>query len=209
MSTKILLPLLEMGVLNSNDNIARLMKSKYGEALTRTYGYMRTDYFMHIHMHGQMHMERVALLGALVAMNEGFSEEDTALSLFACIYHDIGRDSLHYRESHGPHSAQMLMEGNLFEDIGVSDKARIALLQAAIATHSMNDGMLGEMEALFGVPESEHGHCRRICFCLKDADNLDRVRIGDLNTSFLRYPCSPTLVDTAEFIFDITKKFDS
>ncbi len=39
---------------------------------------------------------------------------------------------------------------------------------------------------------------------LKDADGLDRVRLGDLDPSYLRLPESLTMVDFAQRLFDDT-----
>ena len=36
---------------------------------------------------------------------------------------------------------------------------------------------------------------------LKDADALDRCRIGDLNPAYLRYPESRSLIEIIEYIY--------
>jgi hypothetical protein len=39
---------------------------------------------------------------------------------------------------------------------------------------------------------------------LKDADGLDRVRLGDLDPSYLRVPASQSMVAFAQHLFDAT-----
>ena len=60
-------------------------------------------------LHGQGHIERVIMLGALIAMGEGFSMDDTRLALFCCSYHDIGRSNDRRDDDHGTVSAGMII----------------------------------------------------------------------------------------------------
>ena len=53
----------------------------------------------------------------------------------------------------------------------------------------------------YGVADEQMDLCRRVCRALKDADNLDRVRIHDLDTNYRRFPKSKSLEKTAEAIY--------
>ena len=45
--------------------------------------------------------------------------------------------------------------------------------------------------------------------CLKDADGLDRVRLNDLNPSFIRTSYARALVSVAQRLFNKTNKSNS
>ena len=194
--------MLYRGLLAENEKINALMKSPYATELLLAYSTLKRGELYESWIHGQGHIERVMLLGALIAMGEGFSMEDTRLALFACSYHDIGRSNDRRDDDHGTVSAELILSRNLVEIIpGLSDRD-LAILQAAIATHSMHDSALEANERKFGVAEEDHERCRRICWCLKDADNMDRVRLNDLDPKYLRHKSSKGMVDTCWYLLN-------
>ena len=75
-------------------------------------------------------------------------------------------------------------------------------LQAAIATHSGKDAMIDAFIREYEVSEENAELCRLLCKALKDADNLDRVRLGDLDVRRLRFAESKTLEKTAKAVFE-------
>lgn len=174
--------------------LAELIDSEYGEALTKAYEELNTDVLYQSFTHGQGHIERTMLFGALIAQNEGLSAQDTAMLLKCCSYHDIGRVDDSYDLDHGIRSARMIGEGPLralFDDC--------ALAQAAISAHAVPDSDGKKFADAYGKTDPER--LARITACLKDADNLDRVRIYDLDIRHLRHELSKKMEPLAEAIF--------
>ena len=194
--------MLYRGLLAENEKINALMKSKYATEMLLAYSTLKRGELYESWIHGQGHIERVIMLGAIIAMGEKFSDEDTRLALFACSYHDIGRSNDHRDDDHGTVSAGKIVSRNLVEIIpGITDR-EIAILQAAIATHSMHDSALEANQKKFGVKPEDYERCRRICWCLKDADNMDRVRLNDLDPKYLRLETSKGMVDTCWYLLN-------
>ena len=137
------------------------------------------------------------LLGAIIAMQQGFTVRETELLLIACSYHDIGRKDDSGDKWHGKRGADYLPQIPLPE-IG---KAELKCIQAAIATHSARDSLIDTFAEEYGVRAEDIALCRLLCKALKDADNLDRVRIHDLDTNRLRFAESKKMQPTAEAIY--------
>jgi hypothetical protein len=118
----------------------------------------------------------------MCAQAEGLSEEDTRLLLLACSYHDVGRRNDRVDDEHGHRAAGQLarLTGRTGEDLRI--------LQGAVDAHSRRE------EALRPTVESYRPEnlqrALTIATLLKDADGLDRVRIWDLDPSYLRRPAS-------------------
>ena len=74
-------------------------------------------------------------------------------------------------------------------------------IQAAVATHSTNDEKIDAFAKEYGVTAENLDPCRMLCKGLKDADNLDRVRIGDLDIRHLRFLESKRMKASAEEIY--------
>ncbi len=148
-------------------------------------------------VHGEGHIERTMLHGAFCAMAEGLDEPDTALLLDACAYHDVGRINDWYDEEHGHRSAQVI--GELTGQTG----QELIMLQAAVDAHSRKDNVLEE--TLKSYHPADYPRTLVLAQLLKDADGLDRVRIHDLKTSFLRRSAS---VDRADFAFYLYSRYE-
>lgn len=194
--------MLYRGLLAENEKINALMASPYATQLLMTYSTLRRGELYESWIHGQGHIERVIMLGAIIAMGEGFDFEDTRLALFACSYHDIGRSNDRRDDDHGTVSAGKIVSRKLVDIIPDVSDEDIAILQAAIATHSMHDSSLQANMDKFGVPAYAQERCRRICWCLKDADNMDRVRLNDLDPKYLRLESSKGMVDTCWYLLN-------
>lgn len=194
--------MLYRGLLDGDEKIKAMMKTRYGTQLLLTYATLQRDELYDSRWHGQGHIERVILLGGLIAMGEQFSERDTKLALFACSYHDIGRIDDSKDDDHGTRSAERLVSRGIIGMLQPVSEAEIAIVRAAIATHSMHDSSLEANMKKYGVAPEEEARCRRICWCLKDADNMDRVRLNDLDPRYLRLESSKNMVGTAWYILN-------
>ena len=129
-------------------------------------------------VHGVGHIERTMVHGAMCAWAEKLSEADTRLLLTMCSYHDTGRICDYLDGAHGRRSAEKLaaLTGLAGEDL------REAM--AGIEAHSVSDKLMEGILASY-APENLP-RARMLAQMLKDADGLDRVRIDDLNVSYLR-----------------------
>lgn len=194
--------MLYRGLLAENEKINALMKSKYATDMLLAYSTLKRGELYESWIHGQGHIERVIMLGAIIAMGEKFSEEDTRLALFCCSYHDIGRSNDRRDDDHGTVSAGMIVSRDLVSIIPGITEREISILQAAIATHSMHDSALEDNQRKYGVKPEDYERCRRICWCLKDADNMDRVRLNDLDPKYLRLETSKGMMDTCWYLLN-------
>ncbi len=144
-------------------------------------------------MHGLGHIERTILQGGFCAMDQQLSKEDTLLLLTACSYHDVGRINDWVDDLHGHRSAQQLDRLTSYrgEDL--------LLLQGAVDAHSRRDVVLEEILTQYGA--ADRLRAIRLAKLLKDADGLDRARLGDLDPRYLRFDASRRRVALAEAVY--------
>lgn len=182
--------------------LAAFRGSDYDRALQEAFKSLRVDLLFESGIHGQGHIERVLLLGALIAQREALPPADTRVLLLACSYHDVGRIHDGRDEAHGARSAECLRGGAYDRELAALSGPERAILLAAIAAHSASGKRRMEFALRYEVPEAERPRYAEIAKCLKDADNLDRVRLGDLDPSRLRHAGSRALVPFAEALFE-------
>jgi hypothetical protein len=134
-------------------------------------------------LHGQAHVGRV-MIHALRLVQATALVSD-ARALWAAVFlHDIAR--VHDGRSRGHGAAawarlEMLPDVRaLFHRGGVREED-LPAIQTAVTLHSR------------GEPEAASPH-RRLTELLKDADGLDRVRLGDLDPRYLRTAEARTMV---------------
>ena len=142
-------------------------------------------------LHGQSHVSRVMVHAFRLIAATGWTEE--APRLWAAVYlHDIARthdgpcfrhggDAMKKFESL-PHLRGLFASGGVQED-------DYAMIHTAVVHHCL----LQELDRA-------HPHWR-LTSLLKDADGLDRVRLGDLNPKYLRNPEALKMVNFAEALF--------
>lgn len=145
-------------------------------------------------LHGQAHVSRVMVHAFHLIDATGWFEEGPRL--WAAVYlHDIARthDGLCYR--HGGDAMKKLEKlprlREWFAQGGVQDDD-YALIHTAVVHHSLRKEL-----------SRSHPHWR-LTSLLKDADGLDRVRLGDLDPRYLRNPPARDMVGFAQALFDET-----
>ena len=148
-------------------------------------------------VHGEGHIERTMLHGAMAAFDNDLSEEDTRLLLTMCSYHDTGRLSDWLDDAHGLSSTFKLAAlthytGDCLE-----------MMKAGIEAHSRADKDMDEVLAQYSV--SDMDRTRRLAKFLKDSDGLDRVRISDLDTKYLRNEAAVKRAEFSKFMFEAYK----
>ena len=138
-------------------------------------------------LHGQAHVSRVMVHAFRLLEATGWPEE--APRLWAAVYlHDIARthDGRCYR--HGGDAMKRFetlpQVRELFAQGGVTD-SDYALIHTAVVHHSLPNEL-----------DRDHPHWR-LTSLLKDADGLDRVRLGDLDPRRLRNPQARDMIPFA------------
>ena len=171
-----------------------LLGSSYGEALLGALRSLRRDVLYQSHVHGLGHIERALVHGAMCAQAEGLNEEDTALFMEMCSYHDTGRESDWLDGAHGLRSSLKLqaLTGRTGEEL--------KLMMAGVEAHSIGDKYMEDVIRKHAPEDLDRA--RRLAQLLKDADGLDRVRIKDLNPKYLRREASRKRANFAQLLFD-------
>lgn len=149
-------------------------------------------------VHGVGHIERTMLHGAMAAMDNGLDSHDTRLLLTVCAYHDTGRVSDWLDDAHGRNSAFKL------HGLTGAEGDDLQMMMAAVEAHSRNDADMDEI--LSGYSVESMARCRELALLLKDCDGLDRVRLSDLDTRYLRHPAAVKRADFAKFLFETYTK---
>ncbi len=155
------------------------------------------QHFRHVSkIHGQAHVARVMVHALRLIEATGW--EDEAARLWAAVYlHDLerthdGRCHKHGADAVARWRAQESLRLHIFS-AGI-DQADREPVEIAVALHCQPDSEM---------PSNDHAQWRLVAL-LKDADGLDRVRLGDLDPKFLRLPESKTMVAFAQTLYDKT-----
>jgi hypothetical protein len=145
-------------------------------------------------IHGQAHVARTLVHAFRLIDATGHADE--APRLWAAVYlHDLSRthDGRCYR--HGTHAAQRLATladvQALFIRGGVT-REDFPAIETAVVHHCLPTEL-----------DPRHPH-HRLTTLLKDADALDRVRLGDLNPHLLRHDKAREMIPFAQTLFEET-----
>lgn len=131
-------------------------------------------------IHGVSHIRRTLLLALLMAYLDNLSDQQTRILAYASVYHDIGRENDDKDDYHGYDSYQKVTKQKLLKV--VSDK-EVRIIKELIERHAIEDTIAFDLDT---VAEDIHSEVHFLLRYFKDADNLDRVRIHDLNVNYLR-----------------------
>jgi putative nucleotidyltransferase with HDIG domain len=122
-------------------------------------------------LHGVRHTQRVCVHARRLTRELGWNDADAELALKAALWHDIGRTNDGWDPGHGDDSVRRARERDLLGGLCETDTEIVAF---AIRLHCRSDEM-GRREAR---QMAEPERALRILWLLKDADGLDRVRLG-------------------------------
>jgi HD superfamily phosphodiesterase len=144
-----------------------------------------------VHVHAQRLLERLR-----------WDEEDARLVLQAALWHDIGRQTDGVEPPHGAAGAARADELGLTAGLAAADAA---LLRFAVTRHSLPDaGAAAAAAQLAGSEDparrlAQPERALRVLWLLKDADALDRVRLGFGERADPRQLRHPEAVDQIGF----------
>lgn len=136
-------------------------------------------------IHGIDHMARVFILQELIC--DKLESQGTAVNReavrWASMAHDVGRINDGIDGEHGQRSAKWIKE-NLSSQMSPEMLDTVAyIVHWHVPSDNEAPAMTTELQAL------------------KDADGLDRVRIGDLNPRYLRTNAAKSLIGVAEDLY--------
>lgn len=136
-----------------------------------------------INDHGSTHSARVCILVTLLANALEVSPSDTVRLQIAATLHDIGRTGHRTDARHGEASVRKASELGFVLDTTIID---------IISYHSRGDRVARHLS----------DSTKKLLWILKDADALDRVRTGDLDERYLRFPESASLIEYARTLYE-------
>ena len=159
-------------------------------------------------IHGIEHAYKVLLITQELAKLEKLSVNQQELLEFCAIFHDIGRINDYADSTHGIRSTQKLKQNKFFGLANFDHE----LTRYIIENHCITDNIAFRNINNYDFNENEEALYLLKIF--KDADNLDRFRIGDFDPSYLRLLNSHKLITFAEDLNtrsydhnEITKQF--
>jgi len=153
------------------------------------------ELFLHAStLHGQAHVTRVMVHA--IRLVDATGQQEHGARLWAAVFlHDIARRHDGVCHRHGSDAARRLREETLLQQ-RLTEAGLTAVdypaIEAAITAHC------APKEA---TPDHEHWP---LIALLKDADALDRVRLGDLDPDYLRHPEAKSMLAFAQALFDHT-----
>lgn len=173
----------EVGIINEFQTIRdSLMPEK---AFKSPYGY-----------HGIQHTKRVLLHCLSLSNAMGLSDNERGILSLSALYHDIGRKHDESCLHHGEWSVEKRKELDLpltyviCNDWGEKEIVKLTKQEQEVMEFLMKYHCKPDSEGEKALEELEPGYvkeCAKELFpVFKDADGLDRVRLGDLNPGFLR-----------------------
>ncbi len=191
-----ILSLLEQGDWGEDTALIQGLKAwRFYPLLLETYRTMDEDALYKSRVHGSGHIHRVLLFAALISWQEGLEEEDIRQYFHAACYHDVGRTFDGFDLYHGARSALKL------EELTGKSGELLVELQAAVTAHAHPDA---DMETILrSFQPEDYPRTVELTCLLKDADNLDRVRLKDLDAKFMRHQAAKDLVPFAWRLLDL------
>ncbi len=142
-------------------------------------------------IHGVKHARRVLFHTLLLCELCKIEARDKELLVSAALFHDIGRDSDGLCFKHGKRSVEKMVALNLVP----AEVETFTILKFIVTFHCIHDSQAGA--ELNNMAADLRDRTWRLFSVLKDADGLDRVRIGDLDVRYLRNPESTRLAGLA------------
>jgi HD superfamily phosphodiesterase len=158
-------------------------------------------------LHGVRHTQRVHIHVQRLTEELGWPAEDRELVLAAALWHDIGRLGDGVEPRHGAGSVEQADGLHLTAVLSGEDAA---VVRFAILRHSLPDDGADELaQGLAAAADpsrrlADPRRALRVLWLLKDADALDRIRLGlgeQADPRQLRHPRSAELIDFAEALY--------
>lgn len=149
----------------------------------------KNEFFTSSFQHNIYHIQRVMFFSQIIAQNEGISERDLKLLLWAAALHDSGKTRDRRDGEHGKNSAK-IAEEYLQNNINTISKEDIKIIQIAIEYHTIREEEKGKVNIIelkklcqnYNISMINLERIKTISSILKDADALDRTRFDKENS---------------------------
>ena len=134
-------------------------------------------------IHGVLHTKRVLLLSLILSDLEKLSVHDASILVYCSLFHDIGRTHDYEDAEHGIKSLKKINKAK--KDIVGLSKDNLNIANFIIENHAIDDVRgISNLQANTKITDKERA--LKVYSIFKDADGLDRLRLGDLDISYLR-----------------------
>lgn len=147
------------------------------------------SYFNPKGCHGVLHVKRVLLLSLILSSYE-LDAESADIVAWAAVLHDIGRDHDGEDEEHGIQSWEKAIEDGLVPEH--LDEEQCETLRYVIEQHCKPDDEIYDNIKQYKITSQVYAW--KMLKVFKDCDGLDRVRLGDLDTKYLRTKTAPMMI---------------
>ena len=153
-------------------------------------------------IHGVGHTRRVCVHVLRLSAALDLPRRLRDLTLTAARWHDLGRTCDGVEPGHGARSVRRVRELGLADELvtaGGLSPADLELVLFAIHHHSLDDDTARRAAA--------DRDAFSVLWLLKDADALDRVRLGGgdgVDPAYLRHPCAAGFIDFAWELYALT-----
>ncbi len=148
------------------------------------------ELFLPVGDYGIAHTKRAMLEVAILANIEKLSEQETKILIASAKYHDIGIKNDEKDREHGKNSISRLKHE--LDNFSEEDKEFIKFL---IVQHS-EDKKKNE-EVIESLPETKKSKYKKLLLYFKDIDELEKVRLYDLNPLNLENEVSKKMINIA------------
>ena len=198
---KIITPYCESVIESSKTEISELREEVDG-----------MEEYKDLFLHSSHHIKNVVEFAYIIGKTEDTLGEDFDLLIQSAKYHDSGREKSEWLSDNHSDPSAIHAEEELLKT-GRYTPEQIAMIKVAIRYHEHSERNKNEFDEEYftkiaetdGVPKEKFEKTRLMCQYLKDADALDRVRLGNLDPSYLRTSVAKSDV----FLREHGKKKDS
>ena len=152
-------------------------------------------FWNHDGIHGLSHTKHVIFYALVIGVLENVEISDFEILARASKLHDIGRIHDGFCQIHGYLSWRKAYRNNLLQDIESNQRETVRYM---VENHCISDQLAYKELEEYQIKEKKRAH--KLFEILKDADALDRFRLGDFDSQFLRRSVSNTLISLAQSI---------
>ena len=184
---------------NKFDFFEEFSQSPYYDKLLDLYDNLNTKALFKSKIHGQAHIERVIIYSMLLSFKYNLDDIDTKIIGTCSSYHDIKRVDDSYDKGHGKRASEVISN---YTDLDGED---LNITKAILTSHSIDDELMEKVIDNYDIKDKNRALFLTKLF--KDSDNLDRVRLNDLDEKFLRLDFSKKLVNFAKKLFERYKDY--
>ncbi|PGR83452.1 HD domain-containing protein [Bacillus cereus] len=209
-----------MNQISITDDIEILKKERYMDEYSYYRGtYIIKEYFHNFEgIHGNTHCSRVLLHSLSMARELQLPDEERHVLALASCLHDIGRVDDEEDEMHGVQSTEDIIDRGIdlfgINCVNSDDAYELEYLQEdaedalyfLIENHCISDEKAKEKLEESHWDKEKKAYVWRLFEIFKDADGLDRVRLGDLDSNYLRTEAGKRRIFIAYSYLKVVKK---